>query len=193
MIRMSKNKNNSKGEDQKKKKENTENTANEENINEDVQSEKKVTRDEPVKEETKDRGEDWQTKYLRLMADFQNYKKRIESERSQIYARANEQIIVDLLNVIDNFDRALGTANKDDNKEFVEGVQMIYKQLLTVLQNEGVEEIEALGETFDPNVHNAVMTAPSDEYEEGKVSAVLQKGYTLKGKVIRPSMVQVAQ
>jgi len=129
-------------------------------------------------------------KYLRLMADFQNFKRRTEKEKSDIYAFANEKIVGELLNVIDNFERALALGQEGDS--FVEGMSLIFKQLQGVLEKAGVKEIEALGLDFDPNFHNAVMMEDTDEFESGKVSCVLQKGYTLNNKVIRPSMVKVA-
>ena len=130
------------------------------------------------------------TKYLRLMADFQNYKRRTEKEKNDIYAFANEKIVSELLNVIDNFERALDAGDSGDS--FVEGMNLIFKQLQGVLEKAGVVEIEALGQDFDPNFHHAVLTEDSAEYESGKVTAVLQKGYLLNNKVIRPSMVKVA-
>ena len=130
------------------------------------------------------------TKYLRLMADFQNYKRRTEKEKSDIYAFANEKIVSELLNVIDNFERALDAGDSGDS--FVEGMNLIFKQLQGVLEKAGVVEIEALGQDFDPNFHHAVLTEDSAECESGKVTAVLQKGYLLNNKVIRPSMVKVA-
>lgn len=129
-------------------------------------------------------------KYMRLMADFQNFKRRTEKEKSDIYAFANEKIISELLNVIDNFERALATETIDEG--FYKGMEMILKQLLGVLEKAGASEIKALGEDFDPNFHNAVMTEDSTEYESGKVTDVLQKGYILNNRVIRPSMVKVA-
>lgn len=137
--------------------------------------------------------EDLQTRYLRLAADFQNYKRRVEKEKSDIYAYANEKIVTELLDVIDNFERAI--AHKQDCKDpkMLEGMAMIFKQFKGVLEKSNVEEIKAAGEEFDPNYHHAVMTENSVEYESGKVTAVLQKGYLLNGKVIRPSMVKVAE
>ena len=130
------------------------------------------------------------TKYLRLMADFQNYKRRTEKEKNDIYAFANEKIVSELLNVIDNFERALDAGDSGDS--FVEGMNLIFKQLQGVLEKAGVVEIEALGQDFDPNFHHAVLMEDSAEYESGKVTAVLQKGYLLNNKVIRPTMVKVA-
>ena len=129
-------------------------------------------------------------KYMRLMADFQNFKRRTEKEKSDIYAFANEKIVKELLDVIDNFERALAAGN--DGDKFLEGMEMILKQLLAVLERAGVTEIKCLGKDFDPNFHNAVMTEDSAEYESGKVTAVLQKGYLLNGRVVRASMVKVS-
>ncbi len=142
-------------------------------------------------EEVKDEGkeEEGELRYLRLMADFQNYKKRVEKEKRDLYSYANEKIMNDLLTVMDNFERAL---EHDADENFKEGIEMIFKQLSDVLEKDGLAEIPALGEEFDPNVHSAVMTEETEDYESGKVSGVMQKGYTLNGKVIRPAMVKVA-
>lgn len=147
--------------------------------------------EEPAAEEKKEEPqEDESARYMRLMADFQNYKKRVEKEKSDIYSYANEKMATELLTVLDNFERALDHECADEG--FKEGMDMIFKQLFDVLGKSGLAEIPALGEEFDPNFHNAVMTEDTDEYESGKVSGVLQKGYTLNGKVIRPTMVKVA-
>ena len=142
---------------------------------------------EPAKEPEE---EALNAKYLRLMADFQNFRRRTEKEKNDIYAFANEKIVSELLNVIDNFERALAMAEEGDS--FAEGIRLIFKQLQGVLEKSGVAEIEALGQDFDPNFHNAVMMEDSTEYESGKVTEVLQKGYMLNNRVIRPSMVKVA-
>lgn len=134
--------------------------------------------------------EDANTKFLRLMADFQNYRKRADKEKSEIYARANENIMLGLLTVIDNFERAIEHESKDE--KYAEGMQLIFKQLIDVLKASGLEEIKALDEDFDPNIHNAVMTCDSDEHESGKVVEVLQKGYLLNGRLLRASMVKVS-
>ena len=140
--------------------------------------------------ETNPEDEALNERYLRLMADFQNFKRRTEKEKSDIYAFANEKIIGELLNVIDNFERAMASGNAEDN--FYKGMEMILKQLLGVIEKAGASEIKALGEDFDPNFHNAIMMEDSTEYESGKVTGVLQKGYVLNNKVIRPAMVKVA-
>ena len=140
-------------------------------------------------EAAKEPEEDESTRYMRLMADFQNYKKRVEKEKSDIYSYANEKLAIELLAVLDNFERAL--EHEGEDVSFKEGMEMIFKQLYGVMEKAGLQEIPALGEEFDPNFHNAVMTEEAGEYESGKVSGVMQKGYTLNGKVIRPSMVKV--
>ena len=136
--------------------------------------------------------EELNVKYMRLMADFQNFKRRADRERSEIYARANENIVTQLLDVADNFERALADDSAEENETFRKGMEMIYSQLMDVLAKAGVSEIIAEGEDFDPNFHNAVMMEDTDKVESGKVSEVLQKGYTLNGRVVRPSMVKVA-
>ncbi|MBQ6388991.1 MAG: nucleotide exchange factor GrpE [Mogibacterium sp.] len=129
-------------------------------------------------------------RYMRLMAEFQNFKRRAAREKTDIHAYANEKIIGELLPVLDNFERALETKS-DDIEGYAKGMELIFTQLRTALEHAGLAEIPALGEEFDPNVHNAVMTEQSEEQEDGKVSRVLQKGYKLNDKVIRPSMVAV--
>ena len=144
---------------------------------------------EEAKATEKAEDEGLNTKYLRLMADFQNYKRRTEKEKNDIYSYANEKLVAQLLDVMDSFERALGHECTDAG--YAEGMKMIFKQLSDVLEKSGLEEIKALGEDFDPNFHNAVMTEDNDEFESGKVTAVMQKGYMLNNKLIRPSMVKV--
>ena len=149
-----------------------------------------ATEDNSKKAEAEENGD---AKYLRLMAEFQNYKKRVAKEKSDIHSYANEKIVTELLEVLDNFERALATDNSTDVEGYAQGMKLIFDQLLGVLTKSGLVEVKALGEEFDPNMHNAVMTADSEEYDSNKVCSVLQKGYTLNGKVIRPSMVTVAK
>ena len=132
-------------------------------------------------------------KYLRLAADFQNFRRRVEKEKSDIYAYANEKIALDIIDVMDNFERALQHSEECADKQFVEGIGKIYKQLKSVLDKNNIVEIKAEGEDFDPNFHNAVTSEENSDFESGKVIQALQKGYTLNDKVIRPSMVRVAQ
>ncbi len=154
------------------------------------EDEKEAVQDTNGREVSKE-AEELNTRYLRLAADFQNYKKRVEKEKGDIYAYANEKLVVELLDVIDNFERALG--HSGENESFAEGMSMIFKQFKGVLEKSGVEEMNAIGEQFDPNFHHAVLTENSAEYESGKVTQVLQKGYLLNKKVIRPAMVKVAE
>lgn len=136
--------------------------------------------------------EELNNQYLRLVADFQNYKKRIEKEKSDIHEFANEQLILELLPVIDNFERALQSAKEvEQDKKFVEGVEMIFQQFLAVLNKNGVQEIDAMGKIFDPNYHHAVMQEENPDYESNTIVEVFQKGYTFREKVVRPSMVKV--
>lgn len=129
-------------------------------------------------------------RYMRLMAEFQNFKRRAAKEKSDIHAFANERLIGDLLPVMDNFERALETET-EDIEGYAKGMQLIFEQMKTALEKAGLKEIDALGLDFDPNVHNAVMTDNTEEYENDKISKVLQKGYKLNDKVVRPSMVAV--
>ena len=143
-------------------------------------------------EEAEKKYQELNSKYMRLAADFQNQKKRYEKEKADIYMYAGEDIIKQILDVMDNFDRAIDMGGDTDSK-FKEGMELIFKQLMAVLEKAGVKEIEALGEEFDPNFHNAVMMEDTDEYGSNKVSGVIQKGYMMKSKVLRPSMVKVAK
>lgn len=131
-------------------------------------------------------------KYIRLLAEFQNFKKRAAKEKTDIHAYANEKLMSELLPVLDNFERALETKT-EEVESYAKGMELIFTQMKTALENHGLKEIVALGEDFDPNKHSAVMTEESDEYESGKVSKVLQKGYELNGRVIRPAMVAVTK
>ena len=143
-----------------------------------------------AEEEAKKAEEAESERYMRLMAEFQNFKRRVAREKSDIHAYANEKIVGELLPVLDNFERALD-AEGGDLEAYAKGMQLIFEQLKTALENAGLEEINAMDETFDPNVHNAVMTDNLEDKEDGTITKVLQKGYKLKDKVIRPSMVAV--
>lgn len=130
---------------------------------------------------------------LRLQADFENYKRRVEKEKESLINYAAEDMVSQLLPVIDNFERALEVKDTEDFKGFYDGVEMIKKQLIDALLKQGVEEIEAKGQPFDPNYHNAVSQLESEEYDSNIVMEVYQKGYKIKDKVIRPSMVVVSK
>jgi molecular chaperone GrpE len=132
------------------------------------------------------------TKYLRLMADFQNYKRRSEKERTEIHAFANEKLVTSLLEVLDNFERAL-QQDAGSEEQFRNGMTLIIDQFKTVLNKAGVKEIPASEAEFDPNFHHAIMMENAESIKSGHVSMVLQKGYIMNGKVIRPSIVKVAE
>lgn len=127
---------------------------------------------------------------LRQRAEFDNFKKRTAREKDDIYSIAKADCVETILGVIDNFERALETECSDEN--FKKGVEMIFSQFTAVLTKLGVEEIEAMGKTFDPNLHNAVNQIQDDQYGENEVCQVFQKGYKLGDKVIRHAMVVVA-
>lgn len=126
----------------------------------------------------------------RSMAEFDNFRKRTEKEKSDMYIVGAKEIIENMLPVVDNFERGLAQAPEGD--AFAEGMQMIYKQLMTTLEGLGVEVIEAVGKEFDPDFHNAVMHVEDEEAGENIIVEEFQKGYIYKGFVVRHSMVKVA-
>lgn len=129
-------------------------------------------------------------RYLRLMAEFDNYKKRSAKERENIYADVRVDTVSKFLPVYDNLERALAAETGDE--AFKRGVEMTFQQLCDVFQKLGVEPIESVGQTFDPNLHNAVMHVEDEAYGEGEIIEEFQKGFKTADKVIRFSMVKVA-
>jgi molecular chaperone GrpE len=129
---------------------------------------------------------------LRAVADFDNYRKRIERERRELSDYAATDVLLELLPIIDNFERALQAPAVGD-EAFKKGVELIHKQMLDLLRKRGVTLIDALGADFDPNVHQAVIHEPSDEHREGEVMQELQRGYKLGDRLLRPAMVKVAK
>ena len=130
----------------------------------------------------------------RQMAEFENFRKRTEKEKSSMYEMGARSVIEKMLPIIDNFERGLDTVPEDEkDSPFTEGMRMIYKQMMTELEGIGVKPIEALGAEFDPEFHNAVMQVESEEYESGHVAQELQKGYMYRDSVVRHSMVAVVQ
>ena len=128
---------------------------------------------------------------LRLQADFENFRRRTAKEKEELTAVITQNILGDLLPLLDNFERAMAV-EQTDGEAFRTGVEMIFTQLKEVLDKNGLEHIEAEGQPFDPNVHQAVMRVENPDVADGTVTQVLQKGYRAKGRVIRPVMVQVA-
>jgi len=132
--------------------------------------------------------------YLRLAAEFDNYKKRTSRDFARLIETANQELIKELLEILDNFKRALSVENDNsDFESYSKGIKLIYNQLDTLLKEHGLEEIEAVGGEFDPELHEAVMTIETDDVPEDHVAGELQKGYKLKGRVIRHSRVSVAK
>ena len=129
---------------------------------------------------------------LRLQADFSNFRKRTEKEKLSYYSNGVENFVCELLPILDNFQRAL-EFEKEKEDGFYQGVKMIEEQIIGLLKHNSIEEIKSIGETFDPNFHEAVVTEESEEYGAGIVLAVLQKGYMMKDKVLRPAMVMVSK
>ncbi len=131
-----------------------------------------------------------ENRYLRLQADFENFRRRTRQEKEELAAVVTQNLLKDLLPFLDNFERALAAENSDA-ESLRAGVEMMYKQLVEALKKEGLEYIETKDKPFDPNFHQAVMRVEDAEKEDGTIVAELQKGYMAKGRVIRPSMVQV--
>ncbi|WP_294157915.1 nucleotide exchange factor GrpE [uncultured Selenomonas sp.] len=129
-------------------------------------------------------------KLKRLQADFDNFRRRTNKERVEIGDVVTQELLKSLLPIVDNFDRAMAT-EQQDGAAFQKGVEMIYTQLGETLKNAGLEKIETEGQKFDPNFHQAVMRVENPDLEDETIAQELQKGYMARGKVIRPSMVQV--
>ncbi len=165
---------------------------------EDVEEEKEAS--EEVKEETPKEKimkleleiQEWKNSYTRKLAEFQNFSRRKENEVSEMKKYASEGIIVKLLDNIDNLERAVVASEEIKNSDsLIEGVKMTLNNLKNLLIDEGVEEVEALGKEYNPYEHQAMMTETKEELDNDVIVQVFQKGYKLKGKVIRPSMVTV--
>ena len=135
--------------------------------------------------------QDLMDKFMRLQADFANYKRRTEAQKTEYVELGVKKVVNDLLPVLDNFERALDSIEEKDST--YDGILMIKNQLTDVLKKEGIVEMKALGEEFDPTYHHAVLTEDSDEYDSGYVIEVLQKGYLINDKTLRPAMVKVSQ
>ena len=155
---------------------------------------KKQAKQDKKTEAMKEQIEQLEDKVKRQLAEFENFRNRTEREKQAMFETGARSVIEKILPVVDNFERGFATVNPDDkNDAFVEGMNMVYKQLMTELDNLGVKPIEAVGKEFDPALHNAVMQVESDEYESGIVAQELQKGYTYRDTVVRHSMVSVVQ
>lgn len=168
-----------------------------------VEAEKEVA--EETKKKTKKKKEssktaayeekiaDLEDRVKRQMAEFENFRKRTEKEKSMMFEMGAKSVIEKLLPVVDNFERGLAAIPEGEQNSISEGMNMIYKQMMTELDNLGVKPIEALGKEFNPDFHNAVMQVESEEFEEGIIAQELLKGYTYRDSVVRHSMVAVTQ
>lgn len=136
--------------------------------------------------------EELEDKVKRQLAEFENFRNRTEKEKSSMFEIGAKSVIEKILPIVDNFERGLsGLSEEEKEAPFAAGMQMVYKQLLTELDNLGVKPIEAVGREFDPNLHNAVMQVESEEFESGVVAQEMMKGYTYRDSVVRHSMVAV--
>lgn len=165
---------------------------------EDTKAHKKKSRSEKKQDaklnELKIKNEELEDKVKRQMAEFDNFRKRTEKEKSGMFELGAKSVIEKILPVIDNFERGLNSVPENEKDgPFAEGMNMIYRQLMTELDGLGVKAIKAVGNEFDPNLHNAVMQVESEEYESGIVAQELQKGYMYRESVVRHSMVGVVQ
>ena len=177
----------------------------EETVEETVEAESQVEKaaEEPTKEKTKknkkkkderdEKIEELSDKLLRQMAEFDNFRKRTEKEKSAMYEIGAKDIIEKLLPVVDNFERGFQTVAEEDKEDaFVTGMEMVYKQLMTMFETVGVKPIEAVGQEFNPELHNAVMHVEDETVGDNIIVEEFQKGYTYRDSVVRYSMVKVA-
>ena len=137
--------------------------------------------------------DEWKDKYLRSMAEFENFRRRTNQEKADWIKRSTEKLALNVCDVLDNFERALAQfAELDKDEKLFQGVSLIEQQLRNVLEKEGVVKIEALGQEFDPAHHEALAHIPSEDFEENTVAAIIQNGYTMQNIVIRPVRVAVS-
>lgn len=137
--------------------------------------------------------DDLKNRLLRLQADYDNFRRRSRTESEQLSVFVSANLIGKILPVLDSFERALSTDEKQDVNNFRQGVEMVYRQLEKSVADSGVEKIKALGEEFDPTVHEAMMNTPNPDLPDGQISLVMEEGYKIKDKVIRPSKVGVVK
>lgn len=155
---------------------------------------KKKAKVDKKQEALKEKIEDLEDRVKRQMAEFDNFRKRTEKEKSTMFESGAKSVVEKILPVVDNFERGLAALSEEEQKApFAEGMSMVYKQLMTELEGLGVKPIEAVGQEFNPELHNAVMQVESEEYGEGIITQELQKGYLYGDSVVRHSMVAVAQ
>ena len=174
--------------------ENTEDTEEGQKAAEDSkESGKKLFGKKNKKDKKDEKIEELTDRLTRQMAEFDNFRKRTEKEKSHMYEVGAKDIIDKILPVVDNFERGLGAVGEEEKENpFVQGMEMVYKQLMTTLEEVGVKPIEAVGKEFDPEFHNAVMHVEDENFGENIVTEEFQKGYTYRDSIVRHSMVKVA-
>ncbi|MGN1151598.1 MAG: nucleotide exchange factor GrpE [Lachnospiraceae bacterium] len=166
--------------------------ADKENEKEEKKDKKKKDKSDKKQEVLKERIEELEDRVKRQMAEFDNFRKRTEKEKTAMFETGAKSVIEKILPVVDNFERGLASVPEEEKGTgFAQGMEMIYKQLMTELENMDVKPIPAVGEEFNPDFHNAVMQVESEEYESGVIAQELQKGYTYRDSVVRHSMVAV--
>ena len=148
--------------------------------------------DERVEQEEQQAEQEVDDRLLRLAADFENYKKRAARERQEYVAFANERLLKELLPILDDLERALDAAEQHEEAQLEDGVRLVYRSLASLLERHGVQQIPTDGK-FDPHVHEALLAQPGEDVESGHVLQVLQKGYRLGDRVVRPARVIVAE
>jgi len=145
-------------------------------------------------EETRAKADEYLDGWQRARAEFTNYKKRVEREQAQIYQTVTGNIIKQYIEIADDLERALSNKPQgSDGAEWANGVELIYRKLLAILQNEGVEQMDAQGQVFDPNLHEAITSEESEAYKSGEIIEVLQPGFMIGNRVLRPATVRVAK
>lgn len=164
----------------------------EETVDEQLEEQAEAAQDNEL-EQAKAQAEENHQRYLRAQADFDNFRRRTLKEKEDLAKYASLKLVTELVPILDNFERAIATnPNSGDTESFTKGVDMIFRQLQQVLEQEGLTAMNTVGEAFNPEFHQAIMQVESDEYEEGIVVEEVQKGYMLKDRVLRPAMVKVS-
>ena len=180
-------------EEETEEKETEETEAKTEESEEDKKSEKKLFGKKNKKDKKDEKIEELTDRLARQMAEFDNFRKRTDKEKSQMYEVGAKDIIEKILPVVDNFERGLDAVKEEDKEDpFVQGMEKVYKHLMTTLEEIEVKPIEAVGKEFDPNFHNAVMHVDDENFGENIVAEEFQKGYTYRDSIVRHSMVKVA-
>jgi molecular chaperone GrpE len=178
--------------EKKEEQENIEETEQPEICETEVEAQEEVQEEETQEPSLEEKLKEAEDKYLRVHADFENIKRRMEKEKIQAIAWANESFASDLLTVIDSLDMAIKIDNKDAFEDLKKGVELTKDNLVKAFEKHGIKEIPT-EDGFDPNLHEAVMQVESEEHNEKDIVQVLQKGYTCKEKVIRPTMVSICK